>query len=79
MAVLVPADQPGNSLIALIRTLSASPVPAIVVDDGSGSEFAATFERVQALPRVTVLHHANNQPDLVSTKRPWRFEETPQC
>jgi putative flippase GtrA len=61
MAVLIPAYQPGDSLIGFIRTLSESPVPAIVVvDDGSGSEFRATFERAGALPRVTVLHHANN-------------------
>jgi len=61
MAVLIPAYQPGASLLALIRTLSAGPVPAIVVvDDGSGAEFAATFEQAGALPRVTVLHHARN-------------------
>lgn len=61
LAVLIPAYQPGDSLIALIQALSQSPVPAIVVvDDGSGAEFRATFERAEALPRVTVLHHANN-------------------
>jgi glycosyltransferase involved in cell wall biosynthesis len=60
-AVLIPAYQPGASLLALVRTLSAGPVPAIVVvDDGSGPEFAATFERAEALPRVTVLHHPHN-------------------
>jgi glycosyltransferase involved in cell wall biosynthesis len=59
--VLIPAYQPGASLLTLIRTLSAGPVPAIVVvDDGSGAAFAGTFEQAGALPRVTVLQHASN-------------------
>lgn len=61
MVVLIPAYQPSESLIGLVRTLSDSRGPVIVVvDDGSGSEFAATFERAETLPRVTVLHHAQN-------------------
>jgi glycosyltransferase involved in cell wall biosynthesis len=61
MVVLIPAYRPSDSLIGLIRTLSESRVPAIVVvDDGSGSAFAGTFEQAGNLPRVTVLHHDHN-------------------
>jgi len=61
IVVLIPAYRPDDALLRLIRTLSEGPGPAIVVvDDGSGSEFATTFEQAGALPRVTVLHHAHN-------------------
>jgi glycosyltransferase involved in cell wall biosynthesis len=61
MVVLIPAYQPGDSFIGLIRTLSNGQGPAIVVvDDGSGVDFAATFKRAENLPRVTVLHHPHN-------------------
>jgi glycosyltransferase involved in cell wall biosynthesis len=59
--VLIPAYQPGDSLVAVVRALSESPVPAIVVvDDGSGPQFTSTFIQVASLPRVTLLRHANN-------------------
>lgn len=59
--VLIPAYQPGDSLVEVVRALSLSPVLAIVVvDDGSGSAFNPSFDRVRNLPRVTVLRHERN-------------------
>ena len=60
--VLIPAYQPGDSLIQVVRELSKSTISAIVVvDDGSGLGFRATFEQVGNLPRVTILRHAHNE------------------
>ena len=59
--VLIPAYQPGDSLVEVVGALSQSAVGAIVVvDDGSGPSFSATFDRVTNLPRVTVLRHQRN-------------------
>src|SRR5580704_90639 len=60
--VLIPAYQPGDSLIEVVRELTKSTVSAIVVvDDGSGPAFRGTFDQVGCLPRVTILRHAHNQ------------------
>jgi glycosyltransferase involved in cell wall biosynthesis len=61
VVVLIPAYQPNHALIAVVEALAASAIPAIVVvDDGSGPEYNGTFERVAAMPKVTVLRHAVN-------------------
>jgi glycosyltransferase involved in cell wall biosynthesis len=60
-AVLIPAYRPSAGLIALVHDLLDRGVPALlVVDDGSGPEFRATFDQVAALPNVQVLRHATN-------------------
>ena len=50
MLVLIPAYEPGDSLIALVRELRAHPaVPSVlVVDDGSGPDHDEIF----ALARI---------------------------
>jgi glycosyltransferase involved in cell wall biosynthesis len=59
--VLIPAYQPGHALIEVVRELSKSPVSTIIiVDDGSGSHYQATFEQVGNMAGVTVLRHAEN-------------------
>ncbi len=61
LAVVIPAYKPSAGLIGLVRTLSETELPAIViVDDGSGPEFREVFQQVSALPRVEVLRHAVN-------------------
>lgn len=59
--ILIPAYQPGDSVIDLVRELSKSTVSAmVVVDDGSGPAFSGIFAQVGKLPRVTILRHAAN-------------------
>jgi glycosyltransferase involved in cell wall biosynthesis len=59
--VLIPAYQPGAPLTTLISDLLGRGVESIlVVDDGSGPEFAEFFQGISASERVHVLHHAIN-------------------
>jgi len=61
LAVVIPAYRPSAGLVDLVRDLSGRQRHAIVVvDDGSGPEFAATFAAVAALPNVELLRHAVN-------------------
>ena len=60
-AVLIPAYRPEEILVELVRTLSQSHGgPIIVVDDGSGPEFAELFSDVEQIPAVHLLRHAIN-------------------
>jgi glycosyltransferase involved in cell wall biosynthesis len=59
--IVVPAYQPGEPLERLIDALLASGVEAIIlVDDGSGPDFASRFERIALDSRVHLLRHAVN-------------------
>jgi glycosyltransferase involved in cell wall biosynthesis len=61
VALLLPAWQPEAAFVALGQCLSEAGFGAlIVVDDGSGPAFAATFDAIGAVPGVTVLRHAVN-------------------
>lgn len=59
--VLVPAYRPGEALVRVVSELAgARPAAIVVVDDGSGPEYAEYFERIAPLPGVQVLRHAVN-------------------
>ncbi|HEV2201772.1 MAG TPA: bifunctional glycosyltransferase family 2/GtrA family protein [Bryobacteraceae bacterium] len=59
--ILIPAYRPGAPLLALISDLLDRGAEFIlVVDDGSGPEFAEFFRGIAVLERVHVLHHATN-------------------
>ncbi len=59
--IVIPAYQPGETLVLLVQALLDLGVgPIIVVDDGSGPEFRSCFERARASRRVHVIHHAAN-------------------
>jgi glycosyltransferase involved in cell wall biosynthesis len=61
LAVVIPAYCPSAGMVDLVRNLAARQIPAIiVVDDGSGPEFADTFAAAAALPNVQLLRHAVN-------------------
>ena len=61
MAVVIPAYRPSPGLIDLVRTLCQQFAPSIViVDDGSGAEYADVFATVAEFPKVQVLRHAVN-------------------
>ena len=61
LAVVIPAYRPSAALEEVVRALAQRSFPTIlVVDDGSGPEFAAIFARVAAVPGVQLLRHATN-------------------
>ena len=60
IVVIIPAYEPDNALVELIKNLSADFGRFIVVDDGSKSA-GATFESVARMPGVTLLKHDVNR------------------
>lgn len=60
LAVLIPAYKPGDALIPLTQELSEKGFSQIiVVDDGSGSEYAHIFEAVKSLGCRLLIHEKN--------------------
>ena len=57
MIVLIPSYQPGKALVDLVDALADSTV--VVVDDGSGSDYASVFAMVQARGVEVVSHPTN--------------------
>lgn len=59
--VLIPAYEPDERLVALVRALRvADPArPVLVVDDGSGDPFAAVFARAAASGAIVLTHKDN--------------------
>ena len=61
LAVVIPAYRPSAGLPALVSALADYSFAAIViVDDGSGPEFTATFAEAARFPNVQLLRHAVN-------------------
>ena len=61
MAVLIPAFQPEPVLIEIVRSLTAAAFTAVVViDDGSGPDYAWIFDQVRGFAGVKVIRHAVN-------------------
>ena len=60
VCVLIPAYEP-EERFAEYAALCAQRGPLVVVDDGSGPQFAPIFEKIAALPGCTVLHHDQNK------------------
>ncbi len=59
--VVIPAYKPGPPLVTLVEELLRRGIRSvIVVDDGSGPEFADCFARISGRSGVKVLHHAVN-------------------
>jgi putative flippase GtrA len=59
--VLIPALEPGDRLVELVRELRAAAPGSdvVVVDDGSGPAYADVFARVRSLGAVVVTHATN--------------------
>lgn len=61
-AVVIPAYKPDHKCKNVIDDIfQAGFQRIIVVDDGSGEEYAGFFESLSPIPEVTVLRHAANQ------------------
>lgn len=58
-AVIIPAYQPDENLITIINQLWEAGITMIVVDDGSGREYASIFEQVSDV--CVLLHHLQNK------------------
>ena len=62
LCVLIPAFVPGAALADIVRALLESPFLAVVVvNDGSPEECRPVFHALEAMPRVRVLEHGQNQ------------------
>jgi len=57
MIVLIPAYEPGGSLVELVRHLGHHTV--VVVDDGSGPRYAGVFHRVRGLGAEVITSERN--------------------
>ena len=61
VAIIIPALRPGPQLTTLVKEISNSAVPAIlIVDDGSGTQSQDIFDDCSRLPKVHILRHAVN-------------------
>jgi glycosyltransferase involved in cell wall biosynthesis len=58
--IVIPAYEPSAKLIDVVEALSSDGRDIIIVNDGSSPACAPAFNRVAALPGVTVLTHAVN-------------------
>lgn len=59
--VIIPAYEPDEKLIVLLKQLQDAGITNIVVvDDGSRASYAELFEQAAAIDNCTVLHHAVN-------------------
>lgn len=62
VAVVIPAYQPDEQLIAFChRIREATNQEIVVVDDGCGEAYAHIFSAVEKVPFCTVLHHEVNR------------------
>ena len=61
MTILIPAYEPGEFLVPLVRSIrSVRPAqPIVIVDDGSGVGYAAVFEACEAIGCEIVTHREN--------------------
>lgn len=60
MIVLIPAYEPGDKLVKLVKQLKASSVFAVVVvNDGSGHEYDGIFNEVEKLGCKVLVHQIN--------------------
>lgn len=59
--VIIPSYEPDEKLITLLGALQESGIRhVVVVNDGSGEEYAPFFDRAEAFDNCRVLHHAVN-------------------
>ncbi len=81
VAVVIPAWQPEDHLLALVADLAhRAPFLFIVVDDGSDASHGLVFDALRDNPRVRVLRHAVNLGKGRALKTAWNtvLTEYPQ-
>lgn len=58
--VVIPSYEPDRQLVQLCKNLSDLNLTVIVIDDGSGEEYAGIFREIEENYRIRVLRHAVN-------------------
>jgi len=61
VAVLIPALHPSEGFPTFVAELAESGMNVVVIDDGSGPEFAHIFGLVASIAGATVLTHSHNR------------------
>src|SRR5690348_1487469 len=82
IAVLIPAYRPDPQLLALLRTLAEGEFSDIVlVNDGSGPEYAEIFSAASTIPKVHLLTHPENRGkrDALKTGLKFALGALPNC
>lgn len=82
--LIIPAYQPGEGLVVLSERVASYPLgPVIVVDDGSGPDYAAIFTRTMGIlgEKGILLAHAVNGGKGAALKTAFRYalDEMPGC
>jgi len=74
ISVIIPSLNPSEELVRVVTGLAeAGFEDIIVVNDGSGAEYAAHFEEIAGFPQTTVLTHPKNLGKGASLKTAFRF------
>ena len=60
VTVLIPAYKPELRLVGMVRELTAQGTRVVVVDDGSGPEFAGVFATLRLMGNTVILRHVVN-------------------
>lgn len=71
--VVIPAYQPSEILLNLVKDVIAVGYGVIVVDDGSSSDVQWIFGQLQTLPDVVVLRHPENMGKGAALKTAFRY------
>ncbi len=58
-AVLIPAYQPDEKLVRVVKSLREKDIDVTVVDDGSGAGYAPVFEQASAAGAYVLIHTEN--------------------
>lgn len=81
-AILIPAYRPDEKLIALLEKISSAGFKhSVVIDDGSGEDFAEIFAQVKTVGHIHLLRHPVNMGKGAALKTGLIYiaEKLPEC
>lgn len=71
--VVIPAYQPSETLLNLVKDVTAVGYGVVVVDDGSSPDKQWIFEKLKTYPDVVVLRHLGNMGKGMALKTAFRY------
>lgn len=77
--VLIPAYEPDNQLIELVRRLVDNGFSVLTVDDGSGDRYADIFAAVREYATVVTLEHNSGKGAALKAGMRYIRDEMPDC
>ena len=79
--VVIPAYEPDNKLVNLVRELSQDGFGILVIDDGSGEKYKPVFDQVSEFPNTHVIANEKNMGKGATLKHGFRriTEFFPDC